>query len=65
MFISLLFPFFFSVINHSLSSNLRAQTMQITKNNPIKDQSKSPANSINKEELVRLMLQSLQDLGYQ
>jgi hypothetical protein len=39
--------------------------MQITKNNPTKDQRKAPASNINKEELVRLMLQSLQDLGYQ
>jgi hypothetical protein len=39
--------------------------MQITKNNPVKDQHKPSANNINKEELVRLMLQSLQDLGYQ
>lgn len=39
--------------------------MQITKNNPVKDQHKSTTNNINKEELVRLMLQSLQDLGYQ
>lgn len=39
--------------------------MQITKSNPVKDQRKSSTSNIDKEELVRLMLQSLQNLGYQ